>query len=168
MFKPHIGICICHGQEQLIVVKKGYCAIGNHEQKQAKKKAAGKKTGGYKYVREATGEGSVFEEILNEREPVCFVCGEPITLIMPHNFMHILPKGKYEAFRLYKPNIQLACFKVIAENDGNGKPSNGHHYDWDFKPKSELRENPLFDKVFELEESLIKEHNEWKANQPWQ
>lgn len=166
-FKPHYGYCkFCEKDDQLIVVSKGYCNVCNHNQKQAKKKAAGKKTGGYKYIREATGEGNVFAEILNEREPVCFVCGRPITLVMPHNFMHILPKGKYEAFRLYKPNIQLACFKVIADNDGNGKPFNGHHYDWDFKPKSELRKNPLFDKVFALEEQLKTEYKQLENNQP--
>lgn len=34
MFKPHFGICICHNEKRLIVVKKGYCAEGNHEKKQ--------------------------------------------------------------------------------------------------------------------------------------
>lgn len=33
MFKPHYGICICHGQKRLIVVKKGYCQQGNDERK---------------------------------------------------------------------------------------------------------------------------------------
>jgi len=159
MFKPHIGSCnFCPRTDVMIAVKSGACIYCNHENKQKAKKAAGKKTGGYKYIREATGEGEIFAEILNEREPVCFVCGEPITLVMPHNFMHILPKGKYEAFRLYKPNIQLACFKIIAQNDGNGNPTQGHHYDWDFKPESELRKNPLFDKVFELEARLKEEY----------
>ena len=161
MFKAHYGYCkFCEKDDQMIAVKSGHCIQCNHKQKQAKKKAAGKKVSNYKYIREATGEGSIFAEILNEREPVCFVCGAPITLVMPHNFMHILPKGKYERFRLYKPNIQLACFKVIAENDGSGKPTQGHHYEWDFKPRSELKKNPLFDKVFELEERLKKEYNE--------
>lgn len=162
MFKPFFGICSQCDNEGMLVVKKLWCARCNHENKQKSKKAAGKKTAKYQYVREATGEGSVFAEILNEREPVCFVCGEPITLVMPHNFMHILPKGKYEAFRLYKPNIQLACFKIIAQNDSNGKPTQGHHYDWDFKPESELRKNPLFDKVFELKTQLLEEYKRIK------
>lgn len=163
MFKPHINICSQCGDEALMVVKKMLCARCNHKQKQAKKKAAGKKTGGYQYVRNATGEGNIFEEILNERDPVCFVCGEPITLVMPHNFMHILPKGKYEKFRLYKPNIQLACFKIIATNDGNGKPTNGCHADFDFKPRSEL--DPIkWNHVFELEEKLKEEYRNLTDN----
>lgn len=160
MFTPHYGICSQCNNDAMLVVKKLLCARCNHDNKQKAKKAAGKKVSGYKYTREATGEKYVFEEILNEREPVCFVCGKSITLIMPHNFMHVLPKGKgkYEEFRLYKPNIQLACFYVIAINDGNGNPTQGHHYDWDFKPRSQLRENPLFDKLFELEEELKEEY----------
>lgn len=159
MFKPFYGFCkFCEKDDQLIAVKSGHCQQCNYNQKQAKKKAAGKKTGKYTYVRKATGEGNVFSEILEEREPVCFVCGKRITLIMPHNFMHVLPKKKYEEFRLYKPNIQLACFLVIAANDGNGKPTQGCHYDWDFRPRSELKKDPKWDKMFELEEELKQEH----------
>lgn len=38
MFKPHIAVCICHNKRRLIVVKAGYCAIGNAQQKAAKGK----------------------------------------------------------------------------------------------------------------------------------
>jgi len=31
MFKPFYGICVCHKLKRLIVVKKGYCKIGNDE-----------------------------------------------------------------------------------------------------------------------------------------
>jgi hypothetical protein len=33
MFKPHYGICVCHGLKRLIVVKKGYCHEGNQNNK---------------------------------------------------------------------------------------------------------------------------------------
>lgn len=38
MFKPHIGICICHGVNNLIVVKLGYCRLGNENHKKLKNK----------------------------------------------------------------------------------------------------------------------------------
>lgn len=37
MFKPHKGICICHGKERWITVKAGYCAEGNRAHKESKK-----------------------------------------------------------------------------------------------------------------------------------
>lgn len=33
MFKPHVGICVCHGKERMIVVKAGLCAQGNENKK---------------------------------------------------------------------------------------------------------------------------------------
>ena len=38
MFRPHIGICVCHGEKRLIVIKKGLCKIGNDERKGINKK----------------------------------------------------------------------------------------------------------------------------------
>lgn len=37
MFKPHKGICICHQEENIIVVKAGYCKVGNEAMKRLKK-----------------------------------------------------------------------------------------------------------------------------------
>lgn len=37
MFKIGMGICVCHGLKRLIVVKKGYCKIGNDEIKKEKR-----------------------------------------------------------------------------------------------------------------------------------
>ena len=37
MFRPHKGICICHNKKNIIVVKAGFCKIGNDAQKRAKK-----------------------------------------------------------------------------------------------------------------------------------
>lgn len=44
MFKPHFGICICHNEKRLIVVKKGFCKQGNDEQK-GKAKSTGNRSG---------------------------------------------------------------------------------------------------------------------------
>lgn len=41
MFKPHYGICVCHSEKRLIVVKSGHCLFGN-EQKKKKPKHLGK------------------------------------------------------------------------------------------------------------------------------
>jgi hypothetical protein len=160
MFRPHKNTCSGCGQETIVVVKAMLCAKCNHEKKQAKKKAAGKKPsksfGSYGY-KEPTGEKSVFEAFLeslpDEQQTRCFVCGERISLVMPHNFAHVLPKKQYERFRLNPANLRLLCFKIIADESGQGC-----HYDWDFKPRSELKNDPKWDKMFELEEQLKEEY----------
>lgn len=157
MFKPHDAICSCCGEKTLVVVKKMLCAKCNYKQKQEAKKKAGKKTGGYTYVREATGEGELFEEIMKDfgDEPIkCFVCGRRISLLMPHNFAHVLPKGKYSSFRLYKPNIVILCHLIVADETGQGC-----HHAWDFRPRSELK-GEGWEKMFELEEELKQKHKE--------
>ena len=53
MFRPHIGDCKnpdCNRTHVPIVVRDGWCDKCHHERKQAKKKAAGKKTGKYTYA----------------------------------------------------------------------------------------------------------------------
>jgi hypothetical protein len=161
MFKPFYGKCSnpdCNQDNPLIVVKRGLCQFCNHKEKQEKKKKSGKKTGGYTYVKEATGEGELFEEIMKDfgDDPVkCFVCGRRISLLMPHNFAHVLPKGKYSSFRLYKPNIVILCHLIVADENGN----QGCHYSWDFKPRSELK-GEGWEKMFELEEELKNKHKE--------
>lgn len=160
-FKPHYGVCSnpdCNEDNPFIVVKSGLCNRCNYNKKQAAKKKEGKKTGGYTYVKEATGEGDLFKEIMDEfgDDPVkCFVCGRRISLLMPHNFAHVLPKGKYSSFRLYKPNIVILCHLIVADENG----SQGCHYAWDFKPRSELK-GEGWQKMFELEEELKNKHKE--------
>lgn len=157
MFKPHESICSCCGEKTLVVVKKMLCAKCNYNKKQAEKKKSGKKIAKYNYVREATGEGELFEEIMKDfgDEPVkCFVCGKRITLLMPHNFAHVLPKGKYSSFRLYKPNIVILCHLIVADETGQGC-----HHAWDFRPRSELK-GEGWERMFELEEELKNKHKE--------
>jgi hypothetical protein len=152
MFKPFYGRCVqCKKDDQLICVSKGFCQRCNHENKQAKKKALGKKTDGYKFVKKATGEKELFEDIATEREWVDFVTGEPLRQLTPTQFLHVLPKAlnKYPLFKLYKKNIVLG--------------SDETHFKWDNAPRSELRKDPQFDKLFALEEELIEEYKVWKA-----
>jgi len=153
MFRPHHGICSnpeCQ-KEGIIVVKSGLCGFCNHKAKQAKKKAAGKKSGGYKYVRKATGEAELFEEIASEREWVDFVTGEKLWKLTPTQFIHVLPKAlnKYPLFKLYKENIVLG--------------SNDTHFKWDNVPRNELKKDPRFDKLFVLEAQLIEEYKRIKG-----
>jgi len=146
MFKPFYGTCSQCDNEGMLVVKKLLCARCNHKNKQAKKKAAGKKTGGYKYIREATGEKELFEEIASEREWIDYVTEEKLWKLTPTQFLHVLPKAlnKYPLFKLYKKNIVLG--------------SDETHFKWDKVPRSELKKDQRFDKLFALEAELIEEY----------
>jgi hypothetical protein len=159
MFRPHHGICSnpeCQ-KECIIVVKAGLCIVCNHRAKQAKKKAAGKKSSGYKYVRKATGEKETFHEVLDmlpeDETTKCFVCGKLISVVTHHNFAHILAKGKYASFRNNPENIRIMCYNI------NGT---GCHTRYDFYPKSELTD-PMWDKVWELKTQLIEEYKRIKS-----
>lgn len=102
-------------------------------------------------VKKKTGESDVFAEIAEEREWKCIVTGEPLYELKPQQFMHVLPKAlnKYPLFKLHKPNIQLASDAV--------------HYAWDFTPRGELRKDPRFDVLFEMEAKLIEEYKQLKS-----
>ena len=146
MFKPQYGTCSqCHKDDQLIAVKSGCCQKCNYDNKQKKKGLSHPS----KPLRKPTGEKDVFEVVLDNNEPVCFVCGEPISLIMIHNFAHILRKGNYPKFRLNPDNIRIMCYKI----DGSGC-----HSLFDFNPRSTLKGSE-WEKVFELEEKLKQQYN---------
>lgn len=151
MFSPNWGTCIECGDDNFIVVKKGWCARCNHKFKTAKKKAEGKSLP-KKYVRKATGEKDVFEAVLealpDDKPTTCFVCGKMISVVTHHNFGHILSKGRYPRFRLNPDNIRLMCFNI----DGTGC-----HSLYDHHPKSELV-GEGWDKLFELKAQLIEEY----------
>ncbi len=104
----------------------------------------------------ATGEKSVFEDVLDSipdtEETKCFVCGTKIALVMPHNFAHVLSKGKFARFRLKPENIVLLCHKIIADKDGQGC-----HYAYDFTPHSNLK-GEGWERLFELREKLKLEY----------
>lgn len=96
--------------------------------------------------KKGTGEAEVFAEIAEEREWICFVSSQGLLELTATQFMHVLPKAlnKYPLFKLYKPNIQLATNEV--------------HYLWDHTPRSELKKDRRFDKLFALEEQLKQEY----------
>jgi len=160
MFKPFYGgTCSqCQKDEQLIVIKSGVCQICNHKNKEAKKKASGKKSSVYKYVKEANGEGEMFRELalnmLDEEATRCWICGLPIPALTYSNMSHVLPKGKYPLFRLRPDNIKILCHRLVA--DENGK--NGCHNQLDGRPRSEIINDPNWQKFFELEEQLKEEY----------
>jgi len=158
MFRPHIGDCSnCPRTGVPIVVKDGFCDKCHYKRKQDKKKAAGKSSGPYKYVRKATGEKAVFEQVLDnldEFETRCFVCGIRIALVTHHNFAHILPKGKFPAERLNPEYIKLMCYNI---------QGTGCHTKLDFWPKSELTA-PEWDKVWKIREDYTEEQRKKKLN----
>jgi hypothetical protein len=101
-----------------------------------------------KYKPKNTLQVDTFEEIAEERPWVCFVTGEPLKELTATQFMHVLPKAlnKYPKFKNHKPNI------VLATNDV--------HFKWDHTPRSELRKDPRFDKLFYLEIQLKEEYKQ--------
>jgi hypothetical protein len=178
MFKPHYGDCSnpnCNRKDVLIPVKSGFCDKCNYERKQGNKSQ--RKTtdtpnlrgsGRYKVdvgrrqeiAREAvrrlssknpTGEREIFAEISNERDWRCYVTGIELKELKASQFAHVLPKAlnKYPLFKLYKNNIVLLSDEV--------------HYAWDFKPRSELKKDSRFDKLFVLEEELKQEYKLLKS-----
>lgn len=159
-FKPHYGYCkFCDKEDQLIVVRAGYCQKCNHEQKQAKKKAAGKKTGKYQYKREASGEGEMFRAIaldtIGDEPTRCYVCKTPIAVVTHNNMAHVLSKKQFPDFRLNPDNVKILCHRFVADDNGY----QGCHYQWDMRPRSEIANNPLWQPMLELEAQLKQEYN---------
>ncbi len=147
-FKIHYGYCkTCNKDGQLLVVKSLLCERCNYNKKQASKKAAGKSVKKYTYVKEATGEAALMQNMvegLPDHETRCFVCDKRIAVLTYSNMAHILPKGKFPAYRLYSANIKIMCFNL----DGTGC-----HSRLDHQPKSTLTEDG-WQKVFDLQEEL--------------
>jgi hypothetical protein len=49
-------------------------------------------------------------EIWDEREHICEVCKVSLgDTPIPHYFSHLLPRGSYRRYKLYKPNLVLKC-----------------------------------------------------------
>jgi len=99
-----------------------------------------------KQKKKITGEAALFREIAEERQWVDFVTGESLLFLTPTNFLHVLPKAlnKFPKMKLFKKNIVLG--------------SNDTHFDWDNRPRSELRKNSMWNKMFDLESELLKEY----------
>lgn len=108
------------------------------------------------YRRKRTGEAEVFEEIWNAlEEKTCYVCGRQINEPTASNFAHILPKAlnKYPLFKLNPDNIKLFCHDSYSSC----------HHRFDKEPRSTLKE-PMWKKVFELEEKLKEEYKLLKSS----
>lgn len=159
MFKPHYGTCSnCHKTDQLICVKAGYCQKCNYEKKQEDKKL--RRTSGtsknripiqsnFFKTKGSTGEKETFRKVAETQEHKCYVCGKQLGELTVSNFAHILPKAlnKYPLFKLNIDNIFLFC------HDSYGSC----HHRFDKMPRSTLTE-PMWNKVFELEEKLKEEY----------
>lgn len=66
-------------------------------------------------IKEWWSEVQLFKEIWNERKKECENCKRELTQARVHNFDHIIPKSRWEEFRLDKSNIKLICFKCHFE-----------------------------------------------------
>ncbi len=171
MFKPHFGICICHGLKRLIVVKKGYCHEGNRKIKcsgsnkvgNGKRKSIPKQNNRNKnptvavfpmqkkrkpiqYRRKRTGELEIFKEIIEERGPRSQIF--PFKELHGFDvrwFSHILGKQAYPGFRKNKKNIIL---KTPDEHD-----------DWGNR-RHKLKDKPEWKWIFDLEQELKREYYE--------
>lgn len=99
-----------------------------------------------KYKKKDTGQVDTFTEIAEEREWVCWVSGEKLWQLKSNQFMHVLSKAlnKFPKFKNHKPNIVLATDEI--------------HHLWDHTPRSELKNDYRFDKLFRLEAELKEEY----------
>lgn len=107
------------------------------------------------YRKENTGESEVFKTIWETSEHKCFVCGKAIMEPTASNFAHVIPKAlnRYPLFKLHAPNIKLLCHDFYGSC----------HNRWDKEPRSTLTE-PMWKKLFELEEQLKEEYKSLKSN----
>jgi hypothetical protein len=95
------------------------------------------------------GQAAVFNEIWHTEKRVSFICGTPLGN-EAHSifFFHVLPKGKYPAYRTKKENIILTTAQ--------------QHRDWHSKSWQQLlaqdaRWQKVFDKYNELKKKYFKE-----------
>lgn len=94
-----------------------------------------------------TGERKIFEQIWNERKRESFISKTPLgKFAYPYMFLHVLAKAKnkYPKFKLYKKNIVLGTWE--------------EHHKWDKGSREELKKDPNWKKMFELEEELKQEY----------
>lgn len=66
----------------------------------------------------------MFKQIWEERPHFCEVTGKPLKAFDVRLFSHVLTKGAYPKFRLYKKNIVLCLYEK--------------HFEWEFKTRKTL------------------------------
>lgn len=97
--------------------------------------------------RKITGEAAFFRGLWDKMKPfqrTSFVSGVNIRHFHPIHFHHVLPKSRFEAFRLWEENIVL-----LTQDEHNAIHS---------KARSDLEGLPEWEAYFELEASLL---NQW-------
>lgn len=87
-----------------------------------------------------TQELLMFKQIWEERPHFCEVTGKPLGAFDVRLFSHVLTKGAYPKFRLYKKNIVLCLYEK--------------HFEWEFKTRKTLE----FSWIETLESSLKTEY----------
>lgn len=73
-----------------------------------------------KKKREPTGELQLFREIFKDQRGKCFITGEDLDFNV-WCFLHILSKGAYPDFRLYKKNVIMVKSKIHLLYDNESK-----------------------------------------------
>ena len=121
------------------------CKTCFNEAQRGKKKEYMKKYNekrkGQKYI--PTGERALFLEIWNERPHKSEVTGKPILRFDVKCFSHLLSKGAYPEYRLFKPNIVL---KTVQE-----------HIDWHNLGREDLlKKTDKWQKIFDVQDQLKK------------
>ena len=99
------------------------------------------------YKREPTGELQIMRGMWDSmKEHKSFINGEPIYEFNVRNFAHVLAKGKnkFPKFKLNPNCIRLLTFK--------------QHDMWDNGLRSELKQLPEWNKMFELEDELKEQY----------
>lgn len=112
------------------------------EEKPPKKQPKPLKRSRIKYKKKDTGQTSVFEAIAETREWACFIYGDKLWQLTATSFGHVLPKAlnKYPLMKCDERNIVLLSERA--------------HREWDFSPRSELKDRPEWEKMFILEKEL--------------
>lgn len=190
MFKPHFDICICHNEKRLIVVKKGYCAEGNYEQKQKNKKSTSNDEKRHIVGYEKEDELVVNTTITTTANRVGKRHDKNRSFVQKNRKTFFKPKkgtGEKEIFEEIAAEREWVCFvtqknlmELTATQFGHVLPkalnkyplfklhkpniqlfSNEIHYRWDHMPRSTLVE-PMWKKLFELEAELKEEYKNLK------
>lgn len=86
----------------------------------------------------------LFKEIWEEREHVSYISSDVGLYFNPWCFAHVLSKGAYPRYKFKKENIVLLTPQ--------------EHYKFDFETHR-AKEDPKFDKLFELADKLRQEYN---------
>ena len=61
-------------------------------------------------LKETWGEAALFLLIWNKREHCCEDCSKVLYIPRAHNFDHIIPKSRWEEYRLSEDDIKLICY----------------------------------------------------------